>query len=78
MIQQDHHSTQEEEKDEDEWFNVVAIGQLMTGGGECDRRGNGTTIYFLWVKISWSPPDFSYHAVALQIILSTYSSSVTA
>ena len=40
MNQQDHHSSQEEEKDEDEWCNVIAdwlCCQLMT---TCGSNGN--------------------------------------
>ena len=46
MIQQDHHSPQEEEKDEDEWCNVIAdwlCCQLVTG--DCDSNTDlGSTV----------------------------------
>ena len=45
MIQQDHHSPQEEEKDEDELCNVIAdrlYCQLMTSGGG-GGGGSGNT-----------------------------------
>ena len=48
-------TAQEEEKDEDEWCNVIADQgwcQLMTDGGS--HRGNGTT------EMRWSLLDFSH------------------
>ena len=78
MTQQDHHNSQEEEKDENECVIFPRSVQRSAGHRTHRRCAKANKNYLLWLVMNWSPLDFSYRAAALKIILSTYLSSVTA